>query len=267
MHLTEDDLVLHYYGELDAAASARAGEHLGECAACHASFTTLQRVLATVESAPPVDVREGFERTVWARLQPALERPHKGWFSWFVLSPARLAWVGAIVVLLAASFFAGRFSQRPTEPVVAVNNPAVTTGRAPGNTPSTSFREEVLLSDLGSHLDRSQMMLIELVSADSTDLVDFASERTRAEELAADNRLYRQAALANGNTSLAAVLDDLEQVLVDVAATPDKVSAEDVNDVRRRIENKGLLLKVRVMSAEVQRRQKAQIRSRAGQSS
>ena len=267
MHLTEDDLVLHYYGELDAAASARAGAHLRECADCHASFTTLQRVLAAVEAAPPVDVREGFERTVWARLQPALERPQKGRFSWLVLSPARLAWVGAIVVLVAAAFFAGRFSQRPTESMVAGNSPAVTTGKTPGNTPPTSFREDVLLSDLGSHLDRSQMMLIELVSADSADLVDFASERTRAEELAADNRLYRQAALANGNTSLAAVLDDLEQVLVDVAATPDKVSAEDLNDVRRRIENKGLLLKMRVMSTEVQRRQKAQIRSRVGQSS
>ena len=270
MHLTEDDLVLHYYGELDAAASARTGEHLRECADCHASFTTLQRVLAAVESAPPVDVREGFERTVWARLQPELERPQRGWFSWLVLSPARLAWIGAVVVLVAAAYFAGRLSQRPSETVVAENHSKTTTGPTVGNSPSpgsTGFREQILLSDLGSHLDRSQMMLIDLVSADSTDLGDFASERTRAEELAADNRLYRQAALANGNTSLAAVLDDLEQVLVDVAATPDKVSAEDLNEVRRRIENKGLLLKVRVMSTEVQRRQKAQIRSRAGQSS
>jgi hypothetical protein len=268
MHLTEDELVLHYYGELDAHASARAGDHLRECATCHASFTTLQRVLATVESASTVDVREGFERTVWARLQPELERPQKGRFSWLVLSPARLAWVGGIVVLVAAAFFAGRFSQRPSEPVVAENNTRtnpVTIGDTPS--PSTGFREQILLSDLGSHLDRSQMMLIDLVSADSTDLADFASERTRAGELAADNRLYRQAALANGNASLAAVLDDLEQVLVDVAASPDKVSAEDLNDVRRRIENKGLLLKVRVMSTDVQRRQKAQIRSRAGQSS
>src|SRR5262245_57250077 len=117
MHLTEDELILHYYAELDAAASARASEHLRECADCHASFTTLQRVLATVESAPPVDLGEGFERKVWARLQPALERPQKGWLSWLVLSPARLAWVAGIVILVAASFFAGRLSQRPAAPV------------------------------------------------------------------------------------------------------------------------------------------------------
>jgi hypothetical protein len=256
MHLTEDDLVLHYYGELDPSASAVASEHLRECATCHASLTTLQRVLAAVESTP-IDVGEGFERKTWARLQPELEARQKGWFSWLVLSPARLAWVAGIVVLVAAAFFAGRVSQPAVDTKVAESKGAT----------ESDLRERILLSDLGTHLDRSQTMLIELVSGDSANQADFVSERTRAGELASDNRLYRQAALANGNTALAAVLDDLEQVLVDVAASPEKVSAEELDDVRRRIENKGLLLKVRVMSTEVQRRQKAQIRLRAGQSS
>jgi len=256
MHLTEDDLILHYYGELDAAPAARAGEHLRECADCHSNFTTLQRVLAAVESVPAVDLGEGFERKVWARLQPELEPRRTGWLSWFVLSPARLAWVAGIVMLVGAAFVAGRMSQRAPEPMVADN------GSVAGD-----LRERILLSDLTSHLDRSETMLIDLVSADPSDQVEFTAERARAEELAADSRLYRQAALANGNTALAAVLDDLEQVLVDVAASPEKLSAGDLNDVRQRIENKGLLLKVRVMSTEVQRRQKAQIRSRAGQSS
>jgi hypothetical protein len=260
MHLTEDDLVLHYYGELDAATSARVVDHLRECGACHTSFTTLQRVLAAVESTPPVDLGEGFERTVWARLQPELEQTRKGWLSWLVLSPGRLAWVAGVAILVGSAFFAGRMSHQPADTVV---------GNRVGNNESIAagLSERILMADLGTHLDRSQTMLIELVSADPSDQADFSSERTRAGELAADNRLYRQAALANGNTALAAVLDDLEQVLVDVAASPEKVSAEDLNDVRRRIENKGLLFKVRVMSTEVQRRQKAQIRSRAGQSS
>jgi hypothetical protein len=256
MHITEDDLVLHYYGELDAAASARVGDHLRACSDCHTSFTTLQRVLAAVESTPPVDLGEGFERKVWARLQPELEQTRKGWLSWLVLSPARLAWVAGVAILVASAFFAGRMSHQPPETAVAGKNSI-----------EAGLSERILLADLGAHLDRSQTMLIELVSADPSDQDDFSSERTRAGELAADNRLYRQAALANGNTGLAAVLDDLEQVLVEVAASPEKVSADDLNDVRKRIENKGLLFKVRVMSTEVQRRQKAQIRSRAGQSS
>ena len=257
MHLNEDDLILHYYGELEPPAAARTAEHLRGCAACNASFATLQRVLAAVDSTPPLEVGDGFERTVWARLQPELDRgPRKGWLSWFVLSPARLAWVAAVVLLVGAAFFAGRVSRKP----VPVDAGETTTA-------SSTLRERILLADLGQHLDRSQLMLTELVSADPADTADFVSQRARAEELVADNRLYRQTAAANGNTALAAVLDDLEQVLVDVAASPDDVSVADFDDVRQRIDNKGLLLKMRVLSLEVQKRQKAQIRSRAGQSS
>jgi hypothetical protein len=257
MHVTEDDLILHYYGELELAAARRTADHLRECVACNGSFTTLQRVLAAVDAAPPIEVGDGFERKVWARLQPELDRePRKGWFAWLVLSPARLAWVAGIVILVAAAFFAGRVSQ----PAVPANGNETTTA-------STGLRERILLADLGGHLDRSELMLTELVSADPADTADFAARRARAEELVSDNRLYRQTAAANGNTSLAAVLDDLEQVLVDVAASPDNVSVADFDDVRQRIENKGLLLKMRVLSLEVQKRQKAQMRSRAGQSS
>jgi hypothetical protein len=257
MHLTEDDLILHYYNELETAAAARASGHLRACTTCRDSFTTLQRVLAAVDSIQPVELGEGFERNVWARLQPALDRPSRQrWFTWFVLSPVRLAWVAGIAILVASAFFAGRVSQ-PT----AVNSSADATSAA------KALRERILLADLGEHLDRSQLMLIDLVSADPADRVELTSERARAEELVADNRLYRQTATANGNTALAAVLDDLEQVLVEVAASPDTVTPAELNDVRKRIEDKGLLLKVRVLSSEVQRRQKAQVRSRAGQSS
>jgi hypothetical protein len=258
MHLTEDDLILHYYGELDAPATARAAAHLRECPVCHGSFTTLHRVLAAVDSTSPVDVADGFERTVWAKLQPELKRGSRHrWLSWFVLSPARLAWVAGIAMLVASAFFAGRVSQRavppPTETATA--------------TASQGLRERILLTDLGEHLDRSELMLAELVGGDPADPANVAAQRTRAEELVADNRLYRQTATANGNAALAAVLDDLEQVLIDVAASPDSVTAADRENVRQRIENNGLLLKVRVLSLEVQKRQKAQIRSRAGQSS
>ena len=256
MHLTDDDLILHYYGELDTSADARVTDHLRACAVCHASFTTLQRVLTAVESAPAPEIADGFERTVWARLQPELGARGGWWTTRLGFSPARLAWAAGIVMVVAAAFFAGRVSQHA--PVTAPVESAAA---------SAGLRERVLLADLGDHLDRSQMMLIELVSADAAGDVDLPAERARAQQLVADNRLYRQTATANGNVALAAVLDDLEQVLVDVAAGPDTLSAADLTEVRQRIENKGLLLKVRVLSSEVQKRQKTEIRARAGQSS
>jgi hypothetical protein len=67
--------------------------------------------------------------------------------------------------------------------------------------------------------------------------------------------------------ALADVLDDLEGVLVDVAASPDRWSGSDLDQMRQRIENKGLLFKVRVLSSEVRERQKNAIRMRTGQRS
>src|SRR6266704_6570 len=99
MHLTDDDLILHYYSELDANAAAQVSDHLRTCAACHASFTTLQRVLTAVENAPSPEIADGFERTVWARLQPELGDRRGGWTSLFVFSPARLAWAAGIVLV------------------------------------------------------------------------------------------------------------------------------------------------------------------------
>jgi hypothetical protein len=268
-HLNEDELVLHYYGEMNAGDDARAAAHLHGCGGCHASYTKLQRVLAAVEAAPGPEIADGFEQRVWARLQtgvPAarlvrggvgseLGRQRRGWISWFAVSPARLAWVGAILVVIAGAFFAGRISQRgaPAPPAQTATAAAV--------------REGVLLVDLRDHLDRSQMMLVELVSAGGDGDVDISTERARAEDLVSDNRLYRQTAEATGNMALATVLDELERVLVDLSASPDALSAADLERVRQRIESRGLLFKVRVLSSEIRERQKTGIRMRAGQSS
>src|SRR6266540_1892247 len=112
-HLTEDDLVLHYYGELDGDAGTRAAAHLYECGACRAAFTKLERVFAMVDAAPEPVMTDGFERIVWARLQPRLEHARGGWASWFVFSPARLAWLAAIVVLVGPSLITRRPSRPP----------------------------------------------------------------------------------------------------------------------------------------------------------
>jgi hypothetical protein len=56
-------------------------------------------------------------------------------------------------------------------------------------------------------------------------------------------------------------------VLVDVAASPEHVSARDFDEVRRRIESRGLLFKVRVLSSEVRQRQRNMVQERVGQRS
>lgn len=251
-HLTEDELVLHYYGEMDTPAEARATAHLSDCSECHASYGRLQRVMALVDSVPAADASEGFERIAWARLETALPDRRPGVFSWLVYSPARLAFAALVVALVGGAFYAGR--QMPGRTTTVANG-------APAS-PSNGVRERILLVDLGDHLDRSQMMLVELVSADNGAAVDISSERSRAEQLLAANRLYRETAVKTGDAATAALLDELERILVDVAASPSTLTQDDLDEVRRRIESKGLLFKVRVVSSDVRERQRAALKQR-----
>lgn len=252
LHLTDDDLVLHYYGEMERADEARAGSHLEACHDCRENYGRLQRVMAFVDSAPAVDAPNGFERIAWARLEPALREDRRGWWQSLLVTPAYLAFAASVLVLVGAAFMAGRML------------PKTPSGAAPSPNAAEQVRERILLVDLGEHLDRSQMVLVELVSAtDDKGTVDISSERTRAEQLVAANRLYRQTAVSTGDTAMASVLDDLERVLVDIAASPSTMSQEDLDSVRRRIDSKELLFKVRVISSQVRERQKAEIAQRA----
>ena len=255
MHLNDDDLVLHYYGEMPSEEEARAATHLAACGECQDNYATLQRVMAFVDSAPAVEPAPGFERIAWARLEPALATARRGrWSSWFVFSPASMALAAGVLLLIGASFMAGRMTRTP---VPAAGGAAQS---------AEKVRERILLVDLGEHLDRSQMVLVELVSADdSGGDVDISLERSRAEQLVAANRLYRQTATSTGDAAMASVLDDLERVLVDIAASPQTVSQEDLDSVRRRIVSKELLFKVRVVSSQVRERQKAAIQERTTQ--
>jgi hypothetical protein len=248
MHLTQDDLILHYYGELGDAEERQATAHLSSCTECRRDFTRLQHVLRAVdESALATDLPENFERTAWARLEPNLRPRRSGWLS-FALSPVAIGLAAVVIVLVGAAFFAGRMS-----------SPA---GTGVGPVAADNIRERILLVDLGEHLDRSQMVLIELITKD--DANDIKGERAQAEQLLAANRLYRETAAATGETAVGDLLDELERVLVEVAASPDHPSEQELNDVRRQIEAKGLLFRVRIVSLKVRDRQRESIERRAG---
>lgn len=230
MHPNEDELVLHYYGEEGAAPGT--ADHLASCPECRAAYQNLQRVLNVVETAPVPEPAGDYGARVWQQLSPELpasRRPVR-LFGW---SARRWAAAAAVAVLIVAAFLVGRFSPRPRE----VAEPA--TGR-------------VLLVAVGDHLERSQMVLVELVNGGAEGL---SGEQARAEDLIRENRLYRQTAAGAGETRLAAVLEELERVLLDIARSPDGISPEEVERLRGRVEAQGILFKVRVVEDDVRRRQ------------
>jgi len=267
MHVPEEDLVLHYYGELAPQDEGRVSAHIAECHDCHAAYRRLQQVLMSVDDTAlgVPELPEGFERVVWARLEPSLERGRGGWLSRLLPSPSRLGWVTAAVVLVVSAFFAGRMSrQTPSTPGTTPTAVATTAVNTAAN--QNQVRERILLIDLGEHLDRSQRVLVELVTAEGA-AADFASERNRAEQLVWANRLYRETAAATGDSSVVDLLDQLERVLVEVAASSPNSSQRELDDVRRRIESGSLLFKVRVVSSDLLERRRAAMRQTGQRSS
>jgi hypothetical protein len=249
-HLADDDLVLHFYDEGDGASPGRA--HLDECQDCRRRFEVLSAALQamTADDVPERDERYGAE--VWARIEPKLEgleeRSWLGWIASFATWP-RLAMGGAVAVLLVVAFVAGR----STVPPAPTPTPAVEP--RPTEAPSDAAGERSLLAAVGSHLDRSRVVLTEIAQRNGGGPADISPEQATAADLVAASRLYRQAAVRNGDPAVASVLEDLERVLVEIANSPSPASHDDLARWREQIDTKGLLFKVTVLGSRVRQRQ------------
>jgi hypothetical protein len=99
------------------------------------------------------------------------------------------------------------------------------------------------------------MILIELANAPTDAPLDISAERVSAGDLASANRLYRQTAVRAGDKALASVLEELERVLVELAAGPEQLSPGEVSELQRRIEARGLLFKIRVVGSQVREKE------------
>jgi hypothetical protein len=108
-----------------------------------------------------------------------------------------------------------------------------------------------VLVAVGNHLERSQMLLLEIMHSPDSDKNDFSAEQQLARDLLDDNHLYRLSALKAGDPQVTHVLDQLGRVLAEIANGPSEVSASDLQQVRHTIQSEGLLFKVRVIESEV----------------
>ncbi len=107
---------------------------------------------------------------------------------------------------------------------------------------------------VGDHLDNSERMLLEVANADTKRELDLSGDNQRAADLVATNRMYRQTAVRQGDARIASLLADLEPILVELSHA-EKLSPEELKSLQKRIESKGLLFKVRVVSAETSGRE------------
>jgi hypothetical protein len=112
----------------------------------------------------------------------------------------------------------------------------------------------VLLVAVGDHLERSSMVLVELANAGTpaAGRLDISYEQKTAEDLLESNRLYRQTAATNGDVATATLLEELERVLLDIAHSPSEVSARQLEELRKQIEDRGILFKVKIFGSQVE---------------
>ena len=116
---------------------------------------------------------------------------------------------------------------------------------------ASASKDRLLLVVVSDHLDSSERMLLEISNADAKHPLDVASQSKRAGELVASNRIYRQTAARRGETRIASLLSDLEPVLVELSHAGSTLSPDEIAALQKRIDSKGLLFKVRVVSAQV----------------
>jgi len=217
-HLTEEQLVLHHYGELEAAAATEA--HLEQCAECRQRLEELRSVLGLAASAPVPERDAFYGSRVWHNIKNQLEPKRKPAWVW-------PKWALAAATMLVLVFLIGRWSVKPPE-LAAVRD--------------SGHHERILNAALVDHLDRSQRVLVLLANGGEPPDPAWVSDVLSA------NRLYRQAALRAGDRRVAAVLDDVERLLVEAA----HASPGEEPYLRQRVEDQQLLFKVRVARERVQ---------------
>ncbi len=103
-HLSEEQIVLHYYG--DAENSAEIQRHLAGCSACRSQFEQVQTLLKQIEPADVPEPAAGFEGKTWLKLRDRL--PEKRKDSLPQLFSQKWAFAGVMAVLLLAAFLSGR---------------------------------------------------------------------------------------------------------------------------------------------------------------
>lgn len=241
-HLTQEEIVMAYYGERFA--------HIDECEGCRAELTRIAAVLDHVDAPEVPEPDADYESRVWQRLEWRLRGERK--------RERRREWIrwAAVAAVVALAFVAGLFWQRQNR-AIAPEFVEHRSTQSPNQVVKQQQqvqqqqRDRILLIFVNEHFDESERVLVELSNLKPEEGLDIGPERARAEALLTSNRLYRHSAEQRGEENVATLLDDLEPVLMQIAHAPSQVSANQLRAIQKRVEAKGLVLKLRVVRANV----------------
>ncbi len=226
-HLSEEELVLFYYGEAKEPQTVEA--HLAECSLCRRQDQELRNLLNGVELPVP-ELAEDYAQQLWQRLRfrIAAERksPVKSW--------QPLLMFAATAAVFLAAFLIGRLVPAP-------------------KIDSTQVQNRIFSAGIMDHLERLQMYFLDWSNVDDPSELDAEAQKLWARQLADDNRIYRQVAHQSGNTAIVQLLDDMELVLLEMVNGEAADADARVLKVWRDGEHTEIMLKIRLMNKELEK--------------
>jgi hypothetical protein len=240
--ISDDDLILLYYGEHDDSALART---VAADAELSRRFEALSQELGAVDSLVPPQLDSDFGAKVWQRLVPQLQDAvpsRSGWFSSWSQPRFSIAGVFSVAIIAGLAFVLGRGSYLQSESSSPVPNLA---SQLP-----TIDSQRLLTSQVANHLGEVDVILTQYVNAPETNNNRQSDTAEWATDMLITNRLYRRAAESSGNQQLAAMLADLEPLLIELAHQSNQASPATRQRLHDEV-NGNLLFRVRVMNNEL----------------
>jgi hypothetical protein len=214
--ITDDELLLYYYRELDPAERARIGAALGESPELAQRLHKLVARLDAAAATPEVDVPAETQQRWMAALDAAVAREK---ISTPVATANRFTtskWLAAAAVVLVALGLVVQLDRQP-QPLEAHAPPApLSVAHAPGSAYERGLQ---------THLASTERQLASLESASP-------EERARLVQSIIDqNRIYALAADKAGEPQLARVLRAFSPVLESVAQGNNQETADNVSQL------------------------------------
>jgi hypothetical protein len=245
-------------GALDEAEAGRARAHVATCAACARDLEETRSALSLVRA----DTINGAEPPIplgalVTRVRARLDEAPAGGRAWRPL----LAGAGLLAAVVLAAVV-GR-SWRPPAPASA--SPEVATAGAPPSDAGPIADSAEAMRRIESTLDReraarylsdAQDVLVTVASAPQRcarrrNAVEVGPEAERSRELLARRRLFVESD-APSTVVARDVLDDVEEMLREVAALDACARPQDLEAIRGEIARRHLLMKIDLVTRELQ---------------
>jgi len=242
-HITDEELILLYYGEHDDPALAVTVAKSEELSA---RYDALCAELKLADAYQPPQRGDDYGAEVWQRISSQLgeeEKPVSRFGAWLAsFAQPRFSLAGALSIALVAAlaFMLGRNGAQDIGNDVTAPAGVIPVSMAEINS------DRLLKRSVAAHLEQVNIVLTQFVNTSETS----SNETEHATDMLVANRLYRQAAETQGNQKLAAFLADLEPLLIELAYQAQSGSPATRERMQQEVKD-GLLFRVRIMNNQL----------------